>query len=177
MTTAKWSAMPHAIKRARERFAVKGTDTHVKDWIANLIDKGTYVGIIPDDDGKMRRVYTSGKAVVFVALADNAAVTVRQATVHTEWKAAVMKMAERELRKANRKALAKERELVGLRSQMETEVCELRFAALGARSSAKRNACNARINALTVRITELDRDINRVRRDVLKAAESFSAVI
>lgn len=177
MTTSKWSAMPHAIKRARERFAVKGTDTHVKEWIANLIDTGMFIGCIPDDDGKMRRVFTSGKAVVFVALSDNAALTVRQSKVHTEWKAAVQKMAERELRKANRKALASERELVGLRSQMETEVCELRLAALSARSAAKRNACHARINALTVRITELERDINRVRRDVLKAAESFSAVM
>lgn len=173
----RWSATSHAIKRARERFNVRGSDVQVTEWLAHKLDAASFIGCIPDDSGKMRRAYTSGKVVIFVAIADNAIITVREASVQKEWRGVIERLADKELRKHKRRALAEERKLLELRSQMETEVCELRSAALGARSDAKRNACHARVNALTMRITEVERDINRVRRDVLKAAESYAAVI
>lgn len=172
-----WTAAPHAIKRIRERFGVRGSDADVTKWLNHRMISASYVGTIPDDEGKMRRVYTAGDAVIFAFVDDSCVISVRKAKVQPEWRASLEKLAERELRKLKRKSIAEERRLVSLKSQMETEMCEQRARSLSARSDAKRFACDARVNALTIRITEVERDINRVRRDVLKAAESYAAVI
>lgn len=171
-----WTAAPHAIGRIRERFGIRGRDADVVQWLNQRMAVAQYVGTIPDDEGKMRRVYTSGTAVIFAFVDGDCVLSVRKAKVQTEWRANLEKVAERELRKLKRKSIAEERRLVTLKAQMETELCEQRSRSLSARSDAKRFACNARINALTVRITELERDLTRVRREVLKAAESFAAI-
>lgn len=172
----KWSAAPHAIGRIRERFGIRGRDADVTAWVNQRMAVAQYVGTIPDDEGKMRRVYTAGTAVIFALVDGDCVISVRRAKVQTEWRANLEKVAERELRKLKRQSIAEERRLVALRSQMETELCEQRARSLSARSDAKRFACDARVNALTMRLTEIERDIIRVRRDVLKAAESYAAI-
>lgn len=171
----KWDATEHAKGRIVERFRV--AETGVLDWLNNRMQTAEYVTNAPDAQGKMRRVFI-GKGVVFHAsLTENVIYTVVPAQRRTEWAETLQKVAEKEIRKFNTKAIAEERELLTRRSDMESRIVDIKGAMLSARSSARKTNLLAQYNEMNAELAEIERNLVENRRSVVRMAESFYAAM
>ncbi|MEW9697997.1 hypothetical protein [Paenibacillus sp. SI8] len=172
----KWDATEHARRRVVERFGVKEESSAIL-WINQRMEGAAYVTNAPDSSGNMRRVFL-GRGVVFHAsLTDDVIYTVIPAQKRAEWTETLRKVAERELRKFNAKAVAEERSLIEQRNALELEIIDVKCALLSARSAVKRDALQVRFNDMSASLKEIDRLLAESRRSVVRMAESFSVAL
>ncbi|MNW67463.1 hypothetical protein D3C74_460500 [compost metagenome] len=64
-----------------------------------------------------------------------------------------------------------------MRFELENEMIDVKDRLLRARADSRITALQARLNALAIEITQIERDLNAVRRSPSKLAESFATVV
>ncbi|MMZ45522.1 hypothetical protein D1872_71230 [compost metagenome] len=170
-----WKCTAHASERAISRFGIR--PANVEKWITEQMASARFVSVSPDGKGRLRRMYVNPQVVLYVGVGDNNVVTVRETIRSTEWAAVVERMAMREVRKESAKAYQSERELLRMRFELENEMIDVKDRLLRARADSRITALQARLNALAIEITQIERDLNAVRRSPSKLAESFATVV
>lgn len=169
----KYGSTDHAVKRARDRFQVKGSDFEVKSWISSRVDSAEFVGVIPDGEGKMRRCFIKDNVVLFLDVTADIVMSVRKTNPRNEWTESLAKIADKEIRKAKRVVYEKEAKLIRERYEAESEMCELKMSTTTLKSKDKIAAADLRICEIVADVTRLDEEIRNLRREAMKIVESF----
>ncbi|UNL92813.1 hypothetical protein CPY53_04235 [Paenibacillus polymyxa] len=170
-----WKCTAHAAERATSRFGIR--PANVEKWITEQMATAKFLSVSPDGKGRLRRMYVNPQVVLYAGIGDNNVVTVRKTIRTAEWAAVVERMALREVRKESVKAYQSERELLRVRFELENEMVDTKDKLLRARADSRITALQARLNALAIEITQIERDLNTVRRSPSKLAESFATVV
>lgn len=172
--SAKWHVKPHAVQRTIERFGIDGKSA--PNWINQNMAAASYVGNGVDDHGVERRLFTNKGVIFFADKAVNVIVSVRKAEAKREFLANISGQVERDLRKKQRRVLEVERDLIGLRADIERQLVDLRIAAMRTRSEARKDSLDAQIAALELRMRDVADTLFREKRELTIMTEGFIAI-
>jgi len=147
------------------------------NWARQQMSNADFVGVAPDASGKLRRVYANSTVILFAAVGENVIVTVMQPNKHVEWRTALRKIAERELRKYQAASLKEEQTLISRKASLDSEIIGVRLSLLTARSERKKADLQSKLSELIVESAVSERNLNENRRKFSNMTQSFYATL
>lgn len=170
----------HALLRTKERIRWKCKKEF--EWISNIrssLAHAKYVGVVPDDEGRDSHLYACGKVGYYVSMDKKSLVTVipEDKTIESPVQTKILELYRKELRKLTRKESARLKKLYELEIRNKMEVATLEYKIFRSRSENAKKVYREQIEQLNIEFTEMQNEIDDIRKEKKKLSKSLVAII
>jgi hypothetical protein len=165
----------HAIERANERFKI--AKAQAANWVRQHLNNAKFVSVTTTGEGKEARLFANNGIAFVLDMNEDKVITIYEPYKNAAILEKVRLTALRELRKVERYEVKLERMNTLTTAELEVEKAMCKLDLLRARSTAKKNALQARINALQMRIDELNDEIINAKREKSYVAKAVAAYV
>jgi hypothetical protein len=168
----------HAIMRAKERF-----NMHQKDaipYFRSILKQSKYIGVIEDsDNNRSGQLFAYKRMAIHLSMDCKTVLTVYKADTVTyePLKDKVLELHKKRFNHCTITERAKQKRLEQLKLESEVEIAECKLRQYKTKSTAVRNACEARILAIKQSLLEYQHDIEELQSEKRRIARSMISVM